>query len=226
MTAMSHPQLLNGQVALITGAARRVGAAIVRHLHASGMDIALHFHRSVAEAQDLKAELETVRPNSVLLLQANLVDTSVIPQLISDVKNWRQRLDLLVNNASSFYATPLANVNEAQWDDLLGANLKAPFLLACHAAHLLRTSHGAIINLVDIHAQRPLKNYPIYSIAKAGNAMLVKTLARELAPHIRVNGISPGVILWSESEASETTQQRILKKIPLKRNCIYNYNWG
>lgn len=205
------------QVALVTGAARRIGADIARCLHSVGMNIVLHFNNSAVHANELYKELEALRPNSVLLLQANLLNTKDIPQLINKIQSWHQRLDLLVNNASNYYSTPIDEVNEISWDDLMGTNLKAPFFLARHAAPLLKSTRGAIINLVDIHAERPLKNYPIYSIAKAGNAMMVKALARELAPEVRVNGIAPGVILWSETETKEHTQASILKRIPLQR---------
>jgi pteridine reductase len=201
----------------VTGAARRIGADIVRTLHAAGMDIVLHCNHSLAVAQALQQELETLRPNSVLLLQADLRQTQQIPEFVAKIAAWRHRLDLLVNNASTFYPTPLADATEEQWDDLMGANLKAPFFLACHAAPMLRKQQGVVINLVDIHAVRPLKKHSIYSMAKAGNAMMVKSLARELAPHVRVNGVAPGVIMWSESEASPTTQEAILRRVPLAR---------
>jgi pteridine reductase len=208
---------LDGQVALITGAARRIGACITRLLHAAGMDIVLHFHRSADAAQALQAELEAVRPDSVLPLQADLHDNRRFPQLITRVEAWHRRLDLLVNNASSFYPTPLAKVSEEQWDDLIGSNLKGPFFLACQAAPLLRASGGAVINLVDIHAERPLKDHPIYSIAKAGNAMMVKALAREMGPQVRVNGVAPGVILWPQMEMGETLRHEILERTALGR---------
>ncbi len=187
---------LVGKVALITGAAHRIGAHIARTLHAEGVDVVIHYRHSSAVAEALRDELEASRADSVLLLQADLHRTELFPRLIAAVQHWRGRLDLLVNNASSFYPTPMETATEAQWNDLLGSNLKAPFFLAQQAAPLLRSSAGAIINLVDIHAERPLKDHPVYSIAKAGNAMLVKALARELGPEIRVNGIAPGAILW------------------------------
>jgi pteridine reductase len=151
------------------------------------------------------------------LLQADLHDTAALPSLISAVVEFRQRLDLLVNNASSFYPTPLGEADEAAWDDLIGSNLKAPFFLSQAAAPLLKTAGGCIINLVDIHAQRPLKAHPIYSVAKAGNAMLVKSLARELGPDIRVNGVAPGAILWPEQGLEEAARREILDRTALKR---------
>ncbi len=211
------PVSLHGKVALITGAAQRIGAQITRLLHTQGMHLALHYRHSTGPARALKEELDSVRPDSVLLIQADLHAIDRIPALIAKVGSWRSRLDLLVNNASSFYPTPLDRTDEAQWDDLLGSNLKAPFFLARHAAALLKANGGCIINMVDIHAQRPLKDHPVYSIAKAGNAMMVRTLARELGPEVRVNGIAPGAILWSETQLNENVKQEILDRTALKR---------
>jgi pteridine reductase len=208
---------LTGKVALITGAAQRIGAHIARTLHAAGMDLGLHFRHSADAAADLAEALQRQRPDSVLLLRADLHHTDELPRLIGALEAWRGRLDLLVNNASSFYPTPLAEATEAQWDDLLGSNLKAPFFLTRAAAPLLRASAGAVINLVDIHAERPLREHPIYSIAKAGNAMMVKTLARELGPAVRVNGIAPGAILWPGSSMDGPAREEILRRTALKR---------
>jgi len=204
-------------VALITGAAHRIGARIARLLHAEGADLALHFHCSHAAAEALQQDLQAQRQGSVQLVQGNLCDIPRLPALIDEVAGYHGRLDLLVNNASSFYPTPLEEATEAQWDELLGSNLKGPFFLTRAAAPLLRASHGAVINLVDIHAQRPLKAHPIYSIAKAGNAMMVKALARELGPEVRVNGISPGAILWPEQGLSDGAKDDILERTALKR---------
>lgn len=204
-------------VALITGAAQRIGATIARHLHQRGLAIALHYHRSQAPAAALKEELEQARPDSVQLIQADLNESRQLARIIQQVEQWRGRLDLLVNNASSFYPTPLSQLTGEQWDDLMGTNLKAPFFLAIEAAPLLRASRGAIINLVDIHADRPLKNHPVYSMAKAGNAMMVKSLARELGPEIRVNGVAPGAILWPEQAMSDPVKQEILARTALER---------
>ncbi|AKH21517.1 pteridine reductase [Sedimenticola thiotaurini] len=204
-------------VALITGAAQRIGATIARHLHQRGLAIALHYHRSQAPAAALKEELEQARPDSVQLIQADLNESRQLARIIQQVEQWRGRLDLLVNNASSFYPTPLSQLTGEQWDDLMGTNLKAPFFLAIEAAPLLRASRGAIINLVDIHAERPLKNHPVYSMAKAGNAMMVKSLARELGPEIRVNGVAPGAILWPEQAMSDPVKQEILARTALER---------
>jgi pteridine reductase len=217
MTILQHETNLHKQVVLITGAARRIGADIARYLHSFGMNIVLHFNTSTKQATQLYQELDAQRSNSVLLLQANLSDTTIVPQLIQTTYSWQQRIDLLVNNASNYYPTPIESANETHWEDLMNVNLKMPFFLARHAAPLLKETRGNIINLVDINAERPLKNYPIYSIAKAGNAMMVKALARELAPEVRVNGIAPGLILWSEAEQKEYTQKSILNRIPLQR---------
>jgi pteridine reductase len=208
---------LNGKVALITGAAHRIGERIARLLHAEGMDLALHYHRSREAAEALQQELQSQRQGSVQLVQANLCDIPRLPGLVEEVTGYHGRLDLLVNNASSFYPTPLEEATEAQWDELLGSNLKGPFFLTRAAAPLLRASQGVVVNLVDIHAQRPLKAHPIYSIAKAGNAMLVKTLARELGPEVRVNGISPGAILWPEQGLSDAAKEEILGRTALRR---------
>lgn len=212
-----HSEGLAGKVALITGAAQRIGAEIARSLHAQGMDLALHYRSSASAAMDLKKELERSRPDSVRLLQADLNKCIGFMALIERVRAFRGRLDVLVNNASSFYPTPLGDASEDQWEDLLGSNLKGPFFLTKEAAPLLRSSEGCVINLVDIHAERPLKDHPIYSIAKAGNAMMVKTLARELGPKVRVNGIAPGAILWPQDELSEDAKAEILSRTALKR---------
>ncbi|VAX10377.1 FolM Alternative dihydrofolate reductase 1 [hydrothermal vent metagenome] len=208
---------LTGKTAFITGAAQRIGAQITRTLHAAGMDIAIHYRQSEQAAQALKQELEEARPDSIMLIQADLHDTDVFPGLTKSINTRFGRLDLLVNNASSFCPTKIGQVNQDEWNDLIGTNLKAPFFLAQAVAPMLRESGGSIINLVDIHAERPLKNHPVYSIAKAGNAMMVKALALELGPEIRVNGIAPGAILWPANGISEQEKQEILNLTALKR---------
>jgi pteridine reductase len=212
-----EPDDLTGRVALITGAAHRIGAQIARTLHAEGMDLVLHYRSSGAAAENLRSELERVRPDSVLLLAADLHDCAAFPGLIDRIRAFRGRLDVLVNNASSFYPTPFDTVTEAQWEDLIGSNLKGPFFLAREAAPLLRAAGGCVVNLVDIHAERPLKDHPVYSIAKAGNAMMVKALARELGPEVRVNGVAPGAILWPEHGLSDTAKGEILARTALQR---------
>ncbi|EGW55778.1 pteridine reductase [Candidatus Endoriftia persephonae] len=208
---------LAGKTGLITGGVHRIGAAIARQLHAEGMDLILHYRSSSVAAAELQATLQAQRPDSVLLLQADLHQTDQLEGLIEQAVKFRGRLDLLVNNASSFYPTPLESLNQADWDDLIGSNLKAPLFLSKAAAPWLRDQRGNIINLVDIHAERPLKNHPIYSIAKAGNAMLVKSLARELGPEVRVNGIAPGAILWPEQDMTDLAKSEILQRTALKR---------
>jgi pteridine reductase len=214
--AQNDPPLA-GRLGLITGAAARIGAEIARALHAQGMDLALHYRSSDMQARALSADLERNRPGSVLLVQAELSDTPGLPGLVERVAAFRGRLDLLVNNASSFYPTPVGTATEAQWDDLFGSNLKGPFFLSQAAAPWLRASAGAIVNLVDIHAERPLRNHAVYCMAKAGNAMMVRALARDLGPEVRVNGVAPGAILWPEQGMGEATQRRILARTALGR---------
>jgi pteridine reductase len=211
------PESLTGKVALITGAAHRIGAQIARSLHAQEMDLVLHYRSSEAAAEALRGELQASRPDSVMLLQADLNGRLGFAGLMERVRGFRGRLDVLVNNASSFYPTPLIDAGEEQWEDLIGSNLKGPFFLTREAAPLLRSSGGCVVNLVDIHAERPLKDHPIYSIAKAGNAMMVKTLARELGPSVRVNGIAPGAILWPEQGLSDEEKNESLSRTALRR---------
>lgn len=204
------------KTALITGAAQRLGAAIARTLHAEGMNLLLHYRSSSKAAEQLKAELETTRPDSVALAQADLCQIASLPALVDRALERFGRLDVLVNNASSFYPTKVGEVSEAQWDDLMGSNLKGPFFLSQAAAPHLRMAQGCILNLVDIHAERPKPGFGVYSMAKAGNAMLVKALAQELGPEVRVNGIAPGAILWPE-EGLEAERAEILQRIALRR---------
>ncbi len=207
---------VNG-VALVTGAARRIGASIARTLHGAGMNVALHYLRSRAAAETLREELEAQRPDSVTALRADLRDTASLEPLVAcATQRWR-RLDLLVNNASSFYPTPLAEATEAQWNDLMDTNLKAPFFLARAAAPALRRTGGSIVNIVDIHAERPLAGHPIYCVAKAGLAMLTRSLARELGPAVRVNAIAPGAIHWPETGVGSDQRRRVLAGVPLGR---------
>ena len=212
----STPRLA-GHAALVTGAAHRIGAAIARRLHAAGMDLAIHYRASATAAEILATELNARRPGSVTLLQADLLDHAALGPLVEEAVAALGHLDLLVNNASTFYPTPVAEATPEQWDELLGSNLRAPFFLAQAALPHLRERHGAIVNIVDIHAQRPLGGHPIYSIAKAGLAMLTKSLARELGPEVRVNGVAPGAILWPEAGLSAAEQQAILDQAVLGR---------
>ena len=208
---------LDGKVVLVTGAARRIGAAIVTRLHENGARVAIHYRSSADAADALAQRLNTVRPESAATFQADLLDTARLAPLIDDVVAWSGRLDGLVNNASTFYPTPVGTITEDHWTDLMGSNLKAPLFLSQAAAPHLRRHQGAIINLVDIHAQRPLRNHPVYGPAKAGLAMLTRALAKDLAPAIRVNGVSPGAILWPEEGMSDSAQQTILRQVPLER---------
>lgn len=208
---------LSGKVALITGAAQRIGAVIARRLHTEGMDIILHYRSSGERAAALRTELQAQRGDSVTLVHADLADMRDLVNLIDRAVAFKGRLDLLVNNASSFYPTPIGAVTEEHWDDLMASNLKGPFFLAQAAAAHLQATHGAIVNLVDIHAERPLARHPVYSMAKAGNAMMVKSLARELGPAVRVNGVAPGAILWPEEGLDSDRKAEILSRTALER---------
>jgi pteridine reductase len=185
-------------VVLVTGAARRVGAEIARTLHAAGACVMLHYRTSGAEATALAAELDGVRPAAAASAQANLSDLAAVRQLVEETVARFGRLDAVVNNASSFFATPLGRIDEAAWDDLMGSNLKGPLFLAQAAAAHLEAAGGTIVNITDIHAERPLKGYPLYSIAKAGLLGLTRALAVELGPRVRVNAVAPGAIAWPE----------------------------
>ena len=204
-------------VALITGAARRVGRVIARTLHEAGYDLALHYRGSREDAEQLAAELEARRAGSVLLLAADLAQVAELPKLVLRTVQRFGRLDALVNNASAFYPTPVGEATEAQWDELFASNAKAPFFLAQAAAPHLRAARGAIVNLVDVYAQRPLARHTIYCMAKAANAMLVASLARELGPEVRVNGVSPGAVMWPEAGKSAADQQELLGRTALRR---------
>lgn len=208
---------LDGQVALVTGSAVRVGAEIVRELHASGASVAIHYRSSAAAAEALAAQLNDERSNSAMTVQADLLDTSRLPALVEAVVGWKQRLDIVVNNASSFYPTPLEEISEQAWDDLMGSNLKAPLFIAQAAAPHLKRAKGNIVNIVDIHARRPLRGHLVYGPAKAGLEYLTQALAKELGPDIRVNGVSPGAILWPENGLSDDAKAAILEQIPLGR---------
>ncbi|MDH3265810.1 MAG: pteridine reductase [Gammaproteobacteria bacterium] len=214
---MSSTNSLNGKVALVTGAARRIGAAIATRLHENGANLAIHYRNSAQDATALAASLNAKRADSASAFQADLDDTPHLHKLIDEILRWHGRLDILVNNASSFYPTRPGEITEQQWDDLIGSNLKAPLFLSQAALPELRKNRGAIINMVDIHAQRPLKNHTIYGPAKAGLAMLTRSLARDLAPEVRVNGVSPGAILWPENGMPDATKDAILDQIPLRR---------
>jgi pteridine reductase len=205
-------------VVLVTGAAKRVGAALVRGFHAQGARVAIHFHRSFEAARALHDSLNAQRADSAILVQADLLDSAVIPNIVATtIANFGQ-LDVLINNASTFYPTPFGSVSLEHWDDLVGTNLKAPLFLSQAAAPHLRRANGLILNMIDIHAQRPLPQHPVYSTAKAGLAMLTRSLARELGPEVRVNGIAPGPILWPEGGIDESLKNEIVSKTLLKRS--------
>lgn len=196
------------KVILVTGGAKRVGAAICRRLHSSGANIALHFRTSAQSAKKIQDELQAERPNSVQIFQADLLDPQALSNLVLQTINHFGRLDGLVNNASSFFATSLEDINEQNWHDLIGTNLKAPLLLAQAAAAELRRSQGAIVNIIDIHAERPMHGHLLYSVAKSGLAALTRALAQELAPQVRVNAVSPGVIVWPENSEWDDVERR------------------
>lgn len=207
------------QVALITGGAQRIGAQICRSLHQAGYNIVLHYRSSHTAAQTLINELNVIRDNSATMLQADLNDQYSITQLANASTEAWGRLDCLINNASSFYPTAFGNCDDTMWNDLINSNVKGAFFLSQALTEALKKDNGCIINIVDIHSERPLKDHSIYCIAKAGLAMMTKSLAKELGPNIRVNGVSPGAILWPEHEGfTEQHQQQILERISLARS--------
>ena len=216
MSAGEYSMQREGAV-LVTGAARRIGATISRTLHAAGGRVVLHCNRSREEAERLSAELNGARAGSAAVVQADLLDLAALPKLVDDAARAFGRLDGLVNNASSFYSTPFGKISEREWQDLIGTNLRAPLFLAQAAAPRLRESKGAIVNIVDIHAERPLANFLVYTVAKAGLAGLTRALAIELGPDVRVNGVAPGAILWPDAgkHYDPAERDRILATTPL-----------
>jgi pteridine reductase len=212
-------ETLTGRVALVTGGAKRVGAAICRLLHARGANIMLHHRASVNEARALQTELNAQRADSVALIQADLLNGASLPDMVKTTVGRFERLDMLINNASSFFPTAIGDISERAWDDLIGTNLKAPLFLSQAAAAELRKRHGCIVNIIDIHAEFPMKNYVVYTVAKGGLLALTRSLARELGPEVRVNGVAPGTILWPEGEewGDELSRQRIVNQTALKR---------
>ncbi len=213
-----EPEPLTGKVALVTGGTRRIGAEICRTLHAQGMNLVVHYRSSQQDAHALQAELLERRADSVMLVQGDLLNDAKLDNLVLKAVERFRRLDVLVNNASSFYPTPIGEATDKHWEDLIGTNVRAPFFLSQAAAPHLKKSGGCIVSIADIHADRPLKNYPVYCIAKAGLIMLTKSLARELGPEVRVNAVAPGTILWPEHELDDLTKQRILSRVPQKRS--------
>jgi pteridine reductase len=210
---------MQNKVVLITGGARRVGAAICRRLHAEGANLMVHYRSSATEARALQAGLNEVRPDSVALVQADLLNPANLPAVVHDTVQRFGRLDVLINNASSFHPTPVGEITDEDWDDIVGTNLKLPLFLSQAAAPHLRKTEGCIVNIADIHAERPMKSYPVYSMAKGGVVALTRALARELGPEVRVNGVAPGPILWPEDEAwsDALARQRIVNTTLLKR---------
>ncbi len=209
---------LHGQAVLVTGAARRVGSAIARLLHRQGASVVLHYRAAAADAEALVAEFNAARPRSALAVQADLRDTAALPLLVADALAAFGRLDGLVNNASSFFPTALGTIDEADWDDLVGSNFKAPLFLSQAAAPALRERGGAIVNITDVHAERPLKGYPLYSAAKGALLTLTRALAVELAPDVRVNAVAPGPILWpDDGQFDDAARVDIVRRTLLQR---------
>jgi len=207
------------KVVLITGGAKRVGAAICRELHANGANLMIHYKSSVAEARALQAELNLQRPNSAAIIQGDLLNIAIAPSLVHETIQHFGKLDVLINNASTYYPTELGNINEENWHDLIGSNLKAPMFLAQATAAELRKSAGCIVNITDMHIERPKKGYIVYSVAKAGLVTLTKSLAHELSPEVRVNAVAPGPVQWPENnpQFDEVYRQRVISQTLLKR---------
>ena len=210
--------MLHHQVVLITGGAKRVGAAICRELHANGAQLMIHYKTSINEARALQAELNLQRANSVAIIQGDLLNIAVLPSLVHETINQFGRLDVLINNASTYYPTEIGKIDEENWHDLVGSNLKAPMFLAQAAASELRKNHGCIVNITDMHIERPKKGYVVYSVAKAGLVTLTKSLAHELSPEVRVNAVAPGPVQWPESnpQFDEVYRQRVISQTLLK----------
>ena len=214
-----NQEALNQKVVLITGGAKRVGAAICRELHACGAQIMIHYKTSTTEARALQAELNLQRANSVAIIQGDLLNMAVLPSLIQETVKHFGKLDVLINNASSYYATEIGAITEDNWQDLMGSNLKAPMFLAQAAAAELRKNHGCIVNITDMHIERPKKGYVVYSVAKAGLVTLTKSLAHELSPEVRVNAVAPGPVQWPENnpQFDEVYRQRVISQTLLKK---------
>ena len=209
---------LAGKTALVTGAARRLGAAIARRLHAAGANLLIHYRDSEADASALIAELNAIRAKSAAKVKAELLAPIAPRALVSAAKDAFGRLDILVNNASSFFPVPVGQIEPSHWEELIGSNLRAPLFICQQAAPELAEHEGCIVNIIDIHAERPLKGYPVYSIAKAGLAAMTRSLALELAPRVRVNGVAPGAIAWPEDGQFERGErERVIATTPLAR---------
>jgi len=214
-----NKKVFNNKVVLITGGAKRVGAAICRMLHAEGYALMVHYKSSLNEARALQAELNLQRADSVAIIQGDLLNITNLPNLVSETIKHFGRLDVLINNASTYYPSEIGDIDENKWHDLIGSNLKAPLFLSQAAAPELRKNHGCIVNITDMHVERPKKGYVIYSVAKAGLVTLTKSLAHELSPEVRVNAVAPGPVQWPESnpQFDEIYRQRVINQTLLKR---------
>jgi len=210
---------VKNKVVLITGGAKRVGAAICRQLHAEGANLMIHYKKSLNEARSLQAELNLQRPNTVAIIQGDLLNMANLPNLIAETVTHFGYLDVLINNASTYYASEIGDIDENKWHDLMGSNLKAPLFLSQAATVELRKNHGCIINITDMHVERPKKGYIVYSVAKAGLVTLTKSLAHELSPEVRVNAVAPGPVQWPENnpQFDEVYRQRVINQTLLKR---------
>ena len=218
MAGSDRQASLDGRWALVTGAAKRIGAVIASTLHAAGANVAIHYNRSAADADRLAADLNRSRSKSAFTVAADMLDIPAVERMAAQVLDRTGgKLDALVNNASNFYPTPIGTITLEQWDDLLGSNLKAPLFLSQALVPALRSARGVIVNIVDVHSQRPLRDHPVYGPAKAGLAMLTRSLAKDLGPDVRVNGVSPGAILWPDEGMSEGLRAAIIKQTALKR---------
>jgi pteridine reductase len=218
VTSSDRQPTLDGRWALVTGAAKRIGAVIATTLHDAGANVAIHYHRSAADAEQLAVDFNKRRPRSAFTVAADMLEVEAIERMAATVlERTGGRLDVLVNNASTFYPTPLGTVTEQQWRDLMSSNLKAPLFLSQALLPALRAARGVIINIVDVHAQRPLRDHPVYGAAKAGLAMLTRSLAKDLGPDVRVNGVSPGAILWPDEGMTDSLRAAIVKQTALKR---------
>lgn len=219
MTGSARQASLDGRWALVTGAAKRIGAVVASTLHGAGANVAIHYNRSAAEAEQVAASLNRRRAKSAFTVAADMLDVAAVERLAAQVlERTDGRLDVLVNNASNFYPTPIGTITLEQWDDLFGSNLKAPLFLSQALVPALRATRGVIVNIVDVHSQRPLRDHPVYGAAKAGLAMLTRSLAKDLGPDIRVNGVSPGAILWPDEGMSDALRAAIIKQTALKRS--------
>jgi pteridine reductase len=219
VTGSTRHASLDGRWALVTGAAKRIGSVIASTLHDAGANVAIHYNRSAAEADELAAALNRRRPHSAFTVAADMRDIAAVERMARQVlARTEDKLDVLVNNASNFYPTPIGTITLEHWDDLFGSNLKAPLFLSQALVPALRAARGVIVNIVDVHAQRPLRDHPVYGPAKAGLAMLTRSLAKDLGPDIRVNGVSPGAILWPDEGMSDALRAGIIKQTALKRS--------